>query len=228
MKLLAIDTSTEACSAALLVDGNVLEDYTLAPRRHTELILPMVGQLLAGAELSLRQLDGIAFARGPGAFTGLRIAAGVTQGLAFGAGLPVVPVSSLAALAHAAWRLHGADRVLTALDARMHEVYWGTWNVRGQGDVQALDDERVVAPADAPCPVEGRWFAVGPGWAAYDAILTPRFTALESGRDVNLLPRAHDVALIGAHLAAQDGLLPAEQAQPVYLRDRVAEKPKAR
>ncbi|TQV65403.1 MAG: tRNA (adenosine(37)-N6)-threonylcarbamoyltransferase complex dimerization subunit type 1 TsaB [Halothiobacillaceae bacterium] len=228
MKLLAIDTSTEACSAALLIDGKVLEEYALAPRRHTELILPMVGRLLAATALRLEQLDGIAFARGPGAFTGLRIAAGVTQGLAFGAGLPVVPVSSLAALAHAAWRLHGAEHVLTALDARMHEVYWGGWRVRGLGDVQAVDAERVVAPADVPCPEGGRWFAAGPGWAAYDEALRSRCGAVESGRDPNLLPRAHDVALIGGQLAAHGGLLPAEQAQPVYLRDRVAEKPRPR
>ncbi|HET20274.1 MAG TPA: tRNA (adenosine(37)-N6)-threonylcarbamoyltransferase complex dimerization subunit type 1 TsaB [Chromatiales bacterium] len=228
MKLLAIDTSTEACSAALLIDGNVLEEYALAPRQHTQLILPMVERLLAGAEMTLRQLDGIAFGRGPGAFTGLRIAAGVTQGLAFGAELPVVPVSSLAALAHGAWRLHGASKVMAALDARMHEIYWGTWHVDGTGEMRLEGDERVVAPAAAPLPGDAGWFAAGHGWAAYDAILTPRFAAIESGRDVSLLPRAHDVALIGAHLARNGGLLPAAQAQPVYLRDRVAEKPKAR
>lgn len=228
MKLLAIDTSTEACSAAVLVDGKVLEEYALAPRRHTEMILPMVGRLLAAAELRLAQLDGIAFARGPGAFTGLRIAAGVTQGLAFGADLPVLPVSSLAALAHAAWRLHGAEHALTALDARMHEVYWGAWQVTGLGDARLVGDESVVAPGEVTCPESGRWFAAGPGWAAYDAVLTPRCGPVEHGRDVSLLPRAHDIALIGAHAAVLGGMLPAEQAQPVYLRDRVAEKPKPR
>ncbi|MGC8854100.1 MAG: tRNA (adenosine(37)-N6)-threonylcarbamoyltransferase complex dimerization subunit type 1 TsaB [Halothiobacillaceae bacterium] len=227
MKLLAIDTSTEACSAALLIDGAVLEEYALAPRQHTQLILPMVERLLAGAETSLRQLDGIAFGRGPGAFTGLRIAAGVTQGLAFGAELPVVPVSSLAALAHAAWRLHGAHHVLAALDARMQEVYWGAWHVEGTGQMRLEGTEQVVPPAAAPHPSGLGWFAAGHGWLAYDAILTPRFAAIESGRDVHLLPRAHDVALIGAYLARHGGLLPAEAAQPVYLRDRVAEKPKS-
>lgn len=228
MKLLAIDTSTEACSAALLIDGNVLEEYALAPRQHTQLILPMVERLLAGAGMTLRQMDGIAFGRGPGAFTGLRIAAGVTQGLAFGAELPVVPVSSLAALAHGAWRLHGASKVLAALDARMHEVYWGAWHVDGPGAMRLEGEERVIPPSEAPVPGDAGWFAAGHGWAAYDAILTPRFAAVESGRDVSLLPRAHDVALIGAHLARNGGLLPAAEAQPVYLRDRVAEKPKAR
>ncbi|MGK0674061.1 MAG: tRNA (adenosine(37)-N6)-threonylcarbamoyltransferase complex dimerization subunit type 1 TsaB [Halothiobacillaceae bacterium] len=224
MKLLAIDTSTEACSAALLMDGSVVEEYALAPRQHTQLILPMVDRLLAGAGMSLRQLDGIAFGRGPGAFTGLRIAAGVTQGLAFGAELPVVPVSSLAALAHAAWRLHGAHRVLTALDARMQEIYWGAWHIEGVGQVRLKGVEQVVSPAQAPSPpAEAPWFAVGHGWRAYDAILTPRFADITHGRDLELLPRAHDVALIGAHLVRQGGLLPAREAQPIYLRDRVAE-----
>ncbi len=226
MKLLAIDTSTEACSAALLIDGTVLEEYALAPRQHTQLILPMVQRLLAGAGASLNQLDGIAFARGPGAFTGLRIAAGVTQGLAFGADLPVMPVSSLAALAHAAWRLHGAERVLTALDARMHEVYWGRWEVGGLGDIRALGEECVIAPAAAPCPEGNGWFAAGPGWAAYETALAPRFGSMLRGRDVELLPRAHDIALIGAFLVRHEGWLPPGQAQPIYLRDNVADKPK--
>lgn len=227
VKLLAIDTSTEACSAALLIDGQVLEEYALAPRQHTHLILPMVERLLAAAGASLRQLDGMAFGRGPGAFTGLRIAAGVTQGLAFGAELPVLPVSSLAALAHAAWRLHGAQQVLTALDARMQEVYWGAWQVEGVGQLRLQATEQVLPPAVAPLPSGVDWFAAGHGWLAYEAILTPRFAGIVSGRDVNLLPRAHDVALIGAHLARHGGLLPAGAAQPVYLRDRVAEKPKS-
>ncbi|MEW6444929.1 MAG: tRNA (adenosine(37)-N6)-threonylcarbamoyltransferase complex dimerization subunit type 1 TsaB [Pseudomonadota bacterium] len=225
MKLLAIDTSTEACSAALLVEGNLLEEYALAPRQHTQLILPMVQRLLAGAGVSLNQLDGIAFARGPGAFTGLRIAAGVTQGLAFGAEIPVMPVSSLAALAHAAWRLHGAEHVLAALDARMHEVYWGAWRVRGPGEAEALGAEHVIRPSDLASPEGDGWFAAGPGWAAYESILLPRFGAHLAGRDTDMLPRAHDVAMIGANQVARYGWRPATEAQPVYLRDNVAVKP---
>lgn len=227
VKLLAIDTSTEACSAALLLDGQVLEEYALAPRQHTQLILPMVQRLLAAAETPLGALDGIAFGRGPGAFTGLRIAAGVTQGLAFGADLPVVPVSSLAALAHGAWRLHGAQQVLAALDARMQEVYWGGWQVEGVGQLRLQGVEQVLPPASAPRPEGAGWFAAGHGWAAYDALLTPRFADCLAGRDVGLLPRAHDVALIGAALARQGRLRPAAEAQPVYLRDQVADKPKS-
>jgi len=227
LKILALDTSTEACSAALLLDGRVLEEFALAPRQHTQMILPMVQRVLAGAGVRLHDLDGIAFARGPGAFTGLRIAAGVTQGLALGADLPVMPVSSLAALAHGVWRVHGADKVLTALDARMHEVYWGVWRVLGEGDVQAEGaGECVLAPASAPVPNMADWFAAGSGWSAYADVLLPRFAAVLRAVDADMLPRAHDVALIAAHQVMQHGWLPAAQALPVYLRDNVADKPK--
>ena len=135
-KLLAIDTSTEACSAALGIGGDVRERYEFAPRQHAELILPMVDALLAEGQIKLKDLDGLAFGRGPGAFTGVRIATGVIQGLAFGAGLPVVPVSSLAALAQGA--APGHSSIMSAFDARMGEVYWGAFAVDKQGLVRIL------------------------------------------------------------------------------------------
>lgn len=227
MNILALDTSTEACSVALLMDGHIIEEYELTPRQHTQMIFPMVRRVLAEGGVSLHDLDGIAFARGPGAFTGLRIAAGVTQGLALGANLPVMPVSSLAALAHGVWRLHGADKVLTALDARMHEVYWGAWRVLGRGDVQPEGAaEAVLTPANTPVPASADWFAAGSGWSAYADTLLPRFAAVLRAVDHELLPRAHDVALIAAQQVVQHGWLPAAQALPVYLRDNVADKPK--
>ena len=126
MKLLALDTATEACSVALNIDGELTEHYELLPRRHSRELLPMVEKIIAAAGLSLTQLDAVAFGCGPGAFTGLRVATAMAQGLAFGADLPVIPVSTLAALAQQAHRCYQSTHVLAAIDARMDEVYWGT------------------------------------------------------------------------------------------------------
>ncbi|VFM95033.1 MAG: tRNA threonylcarbamoyladenosine biosynthesis protein TsaB [Candidatus Kentron sp. G] len=134
MKIFAIDTATDACSAALHLDGGCREIHELAPRRHAEILLPRIRTLLSEAALSLRDLDALAFGRGPGAFTGVRIATGVIQGLAFGADLPVVPVSSLHALAQGAWRERGEENILAAFDARMGEVYWGAYRLDATGD----------------------------------------------------------------------------------------------
>ncbi|MGB5065729.1 MAG: tRNA (adenosine(37)-N6)-threonylcarbamoyltransferase complex dimerization subunit type 1 TsaB, partial [Candidatus Competibacter sp.] len=146
MKLLALDTATDACSAAVWVDGVVHERYELAPRRHAALILPMIEAVLAEAGLRPAQLDAVAFGRGPGAFTGVRIAVGIAQGIAFAADLPVVPVSTLAALALGVGRETGHARLAVALDARMSEVYWGTYVVTAD-DAELLGEERVCAPA---------------------------------------------------------------------------------
>ncbi|HWQ94164.1 MAG TPA: tRNA (adenosine(37)-N6)-threonylcarbamoyltransferase complex dimerization subunit type 1 TsaB, partial [Gammaproteobacteria bacterium] len=171
MKLLAIDTSTEACSAALLIGTETREHFKLAPREHAKLILPMVDKLLAEAGLSLSQLDAIAFGRGPGSFTGLRIAAGVAQGLAFGADVPVLPISTLAALAQGAYTDLGATRVLTALDARMSEVYWGVYQINGAGVMELHGAEEVCAPGNVSLPLDGEWVGAGSGWKEYGAAL---------------------------------------------------------
>lgn len=228
MRLLAIETSTIACSVALSVDGHVSERYELAPQRHAELVLPMAESLLAEAGLELAALDAVAFARGPGAFTGLRIAAAVTQGLAFGAGLPVIPVSTLAALAQGAAGEHGADRVLAAMDARMNEVYWGAFGTGEDGLVHALGAECVCPPEQVPVLDGDGWFAAGDGWAAHGAALEARFGVRLTGRDEARYPRARDVARLALAVHRREGGLPAEQALPVYLRDRVAKKPASR
>lgn len=226
MKILALETATEACSAALWLDGEVVERFEVAPRQHTQLALPMVESLLAETGLSLVQLDAIAFGRGPGAFTGVRIATGLVQGLAFGADLPVVPISTLAALAQGALRIHGASRVLALMDARMQEVYGGYFVLAGEGQVmEAVSTEWVAAPAQMPLPEEGAWFIAGSGWDAYSEAITSRLPFEPVGTDGQLLPHARDVAAIAAREFARSGGVPAEQALPVYLRDRVAEKP---
>lgn len=224
MKLLAIDTSTEACSAALLIDGEVRERYQLAPRRHAQLILPMVDELMSEAGLRPAALDALAFGRGPGAFTGLRIAAGIVQGIAFGADLPVVPVSSLAALAQGVVRERGAERVLAAIDARMDEVYWGQYRCGAQGLVVALDQDRLCPPAAVP-PLERQgWVGAGSGWQRYGDVLAARLGNGVREWDGQRYPAAEDVARLGAAGLARGEAVAAEAALPVYLRDEVAVK----
>jgi tRNA threonylcarbamoyladenosine biosynthesis protein TsaB len=222
VKLLALDTTEEACSAALYLDGEVRARYELAPRRHSVLILPMMDALLAEAGLQLAQLDGLAFGRGPGSFTGVRIAAAVVQGAAFGADLPVAPVSTLCALAQRACREIGAGRVLAAFDARMGEVYWGPCVADAAGLMQPADAERVLPPERVPLPEQGDWVGAGSGWAAYTQVLTARLGAQVEQLLPDLQVHAHDVALLGAAMLAAGQGVAAEQALPVYLRDEVA------
>ena len=221
MKLLAIDTTEDACSAALLTDTEVAERFELAPRRHSEILLPMMDGLLRAAGLRLGDLDALAFARGPGSFTGVRIAVSVAQGAAFGAQLPVVPVSSLQALAQGVWREHAAVAVLSALDARMQEVYWGGYRADPTGIMRTVIAECVSKPQQVPPPEDGDWVAAGSGWEAYAEPLTGR-----CGRVSAILGsfrvHARDVASVGAALFAEGAAVPAELAQPVYLRDEVA------
>ncbi len=220
MKLLALDTAASRCSVALYCEGALIERDIPAERVHAENILPMVEQLLGEARLSLRELDAIAFGRGPGAFTGLRVAAAVTQGFAYGAGLPVVPVSNLAALAYATARRHGVRQVLACLDARMQEIYWAPFTVSGEV-VQPLGAEALCPPAELLPPGDGPWFAAGSAWAAYGEVLRTRVTAL-TGVDAALAASAGDIARLAEHAFKQGQSVAPEQALPVYLRDKVA------
>jgi tRNA threonylcarbamoyladenosine biosynthesis protein TsaB len=214
MKLLAIDTATERCSVALLVDGRVIERATETPRGHADLVLPMVNDVLAEAGLTLRQLDGLAYGRGPGAFTGVRIAVGVAQGLAYGAQLATVGISDLAAVAQQ-FAVAGA-RILVCMDARMNEVYWGRFEATGDGLVRPTATERVARP-DAVDPADATVFA-GTGFGAY-----PQLAAARPGIVVHdaVLPHAREIGqLAAAELRAGRGE-PPDQARPVYLRDQV-------
>lgn len=224
MKLLALDTATEACSAALWVDGAVLERYELAPRRHAALILSMLDAVLAEAGLTIAQLDAIAVGRGPGAFTGLRIAISIAQGIAFAADLPVAPISTLAALALGAAREFGHRDLATALDARMGEVYWGTYRAVA-GTVELLGEER-CCPAAAVTAPPGDWFGVGSGWPVYAAALSQLCPV--SGWQGDRYPRAGDVARLAAEPGRRDAWVTAEHALPVYLRNEVAIRPAVR
>jgi tRNA threonylcarbamoyladenosine biosynthesis protein TsaB len=224
VKLLAIDTSTEACSAALALDDEVSERYRLAPREHTRLILPMVEDLLNEADLKIIDLDGVAFGRGPGAFTGLRIAAGVVQGIAYGADLSVVPVSSLAALAQGGHRETGSGRILAAIDARIQEVYWAAYHFDAAGEVRLVGEERVCSPHQVPSPGAGEWYGVGSAWGAYHGQLQSRLAGALRGWQAERYPRARDVASLGLAALARGEAVSPEQALPVYLRNEVAVK----
>lgn len=224
MKLLAIDTSTEACSAALWLDGEVRERYELAPREHGRLILPMIASLLEEAGATLAQMDTLAFGCGPGGFTGVRIAIGVVQGLAFGADLPVVPVSSLAALAQGAYIDLAEQQVLVAIDARISEVYWGAYR-RGESSLMVLTGNEVVcSPAQVPLPENNGWFGVGSGWQGYAQELKVHLGDTVAAWEGQRYPRARHVAQLGAADYQRGLAVSAEQALPVYLRNEVAWK----
>lgn len=223
-KILAIDTSEAACSAALLADGEIYSRFELAPRGHSERLLPMMQALLSEAEYTLQDLDSLAFGRGPGSFTGLRIAAGVIQGAALGADLPVVAVSTLRALAQGAYRLHDAAQVLSALDARMQEVYWGAFALDDGNCMQALIDEMVCAPAAVPSAPEGAWYGAGSGWQTYSQVLGDQAAVHLKQVLPNLQIDAQDIAQLAAADFIAGKAIDPEYAIPVYLRDNVAKK----
>ncbi|MDX5297934.1 MAG: tRNA (adenosine(37)-N6)-threonylcarbamoyltransferase complex dimerization subunit type 1 TsaB [Gammaproteobacteria bacterium] len=224
MRLLALDTTTDACSVALRLDGQLISRCVIEPRAHTRQLMPMIQAVLADAGIPASALDAIAFGRGPGSFTGLRIALGAAQGLGWALQRPLVPVSTLAAVALQASRLAQAERVAVSFDARMDEVYWGCFQM--QADMPMLcGEEHVLAPERAVLPTSDAsdWYGAGDGWA-----LASRFPADTQARvacrDPALIPLAEDIARLGhALFLAGQGVDPAA-ASPTYLRDEVAWK----
>lgn len=221
--ILALDSSTDACSVALYANGQLDARFELAAKSHTQRLLPMVDELLGDNKLKLHDLDAIAFGRGPGSFTGLRICMGIVQGLAFGAQLPVIPVSTLEAMALGYYRANPGVSlpVLASLDARMDEVYWGVFTRTGDS-VLALSDEFVMQPGllseqAIVRSLAGQFIAVGPGWH-YPAMqaLTASTIVMDSQ------PKAEDMALIAAQVWSAGGAIDVLEAQPVYLRDTIS------
>ncbi len=217
MKLLAIETATEACSVAVWIDGEVHERFEIAPRRHAELTLPWAEQLLADTGVAKSQLDAIAVGRGPGAFTGVRLAIALAQGIALALDRPLLPVSTLAALA---MRAQGDD-IIAAIDARMGEIYAATFRREG-GGVVAGSDERVIAPAEYPLPEGDGWHGAGTGFAAADGLLRARVQGRLASVDAAALPHAADVARLGALAFARGEAVAPERIEPAYLRNNVA------
>jgi tRNA threonylcarbamoyladenosine biosynthesis protein TsaB len=228
MKILAIDTATEACSAAVLHDERVALRYAEPGRGHAERIIGMVDEVLGEMRLRLTELDALAFGRGPGAFTGARLAASLAQGLAFGAGLRVIPVSDLHALAQRALdgTFESVSGVIAASDARMGEVYWACYRRGETGTLEPVSPERlsvpetISAPAGLPTPAIG----VGRAFRAYPA-LRERLGASLLGIQDDLLPRATEIARLATLELAAGRTLAPEEARPVYLRDEVARPP---
>lgn len=224
MKFLALDTSTEACSVALALDDQLLALDEVCPQQHSKRILPMVQQLLADASISLHQLDGIIFGRGPGSFTGVRIGVSVAQGLAFGADLPVFGVSTLAAMAQAAAIQQNATEVIAAIDARMAEVYIAAYALDEVGLMQAITPEIAAKPAALPevltsLSFTSRVLGVGTGWQTYSHALQQLAPALIA--DSILYPSAQFMLPFASRAWQQQLFVSAEQAEPVYVRDEV-------
>jgi tRNA threonylcarbamoyladenosine biosynthesis protein TsaB len=225
MRLLAIDTASHICSVALLTDQQLLLDEIDLPQGHSDQLLEMADALLKRANLTPADLTGVAFGRGPGSFTGLRIAAGVAQGIAYGSGTTVAPISNLAALALRAIHEYGARQILPAFDARMGEVYWGGYRQGDDNEVQPHLKEAVCAPQLVEVPQGDGWIGVGEGWQAYPEQLSTRCGKALQAIHPALTGSAREIALLGAAIIAKGQGLPPQQATPVYLRNQVARKP---
>lgn len=219
MKILAIETSSIACSVALLCDNKITEQHIISPKEQAKRILPTIEECLAQENLTINQIDAFAYGCGPGSFTGVRIAASVIQGLAFATKKPVISVSSLAAIAQSAFFATGWQHLLVAMDARINEVYWGAYVVK-DGIVRLLNDEKVTRPDEIEAPGKTDWFGVGNGWEVY----TNEIGYKPVGVKVDELPTAKAVAILAKVKYFAGELVKPSEALPVYLRNDVAKK----
>lgn len=225
MNILCLETATEGCSAALSINGKITYRESETPQAHSEMILPMTEELLAEAGLKMADLDAIGFDRGPGSFTGIRIGTGVTQGLAFAADVPVIPVSSLAILAEAVFAEHTEiQTALCAIDARMNEVYWGVYQ-RDENNLPKLMGEEIVCQATDSPKLDNyeNCVATGTGWGAYPE-LAKHHQLTVTEEQAKALPLARHMEPLARTALQQGHTVAAEDAIPVYLRDNVAKK----
>lgn len=226
-KILALDTSTENCSAALYIDGVITFRELESPREHTQRILPMVDELLKEANIKLNQLDALAFGRGPGSFTGVRIGTGIAQGLAFGADLPMLPISSLAAMAQGTHRLYGATTVLPAIDARMGEIYFAQYELNDKGIMALVDNEVVTRPellVNEFSASDKTVYSVGTGWQTYQETMSQLNVAEIKANTEQQFPTSADIVVLAAAELAEGKAVVVEDAMPVYVRDTVTWK----
>jgi tRNA threonylcarbamoyladenosine biosynthesis protein TsaB len=217
MKILAIETATEACSCALWVDGEQLQHYELAPRRHADIILTMVDEILIKAGISASQLDAIAFGRGPGSFTGLRIACGVAQGIALGLDIPVIPLSTLAILAQSVYEHSQLREIFVCLDARMAQVYWACYVINANSRASLCNAEQLSYKQEVILP-NGSWFGAGSG--LNDVADFAHLNNMK-GYQADYYPQAQAMLALARAAYINGQYLSAEQAQPMYLRNNV-------
>ena len=225
MNILAIETATEACSAAVYRDGEIFHRFELAPRKHTQLILPMMDEVLAEAGITRDELDAIAFGRGPGAFTGLRIAVGVSQGLALALEKPLIGISTMAAMAQQISETENTNglSLLAAIDARMNEVYWARYQ-SVNGEVVLQGEEQVSAPELLTQLDNIDSVVFGSGWEAYHSALLESPPSWIKASVADVFPSAYYIAKLAATAYQRGELLDAADAEPVYLRNNVAKK----
>lgn len=230
IRILALDTATEACSVALYNDGEQTSLFEVCPQQHTQRILPFVDQLLTESGLTLNQLDVLAFGKGPGSFTGVRIGIGIAQGLALGADLPLIGVSTLQTMAEGCRRVNNAHQVLAGIDARMGEIYLGCYSINQNNSWQEQRPEAVLTPQqaiDQLSELKREWLLAGTAWHAYPDLAKqiqdkqPDCQLVQSS--INF-PSALDMLPLALH-AWQNGLTePVSQVEPSYLRNNVAWK----
>ena len=226
MKILALDTSTQACSVSLLLDsGDILSEHKVLQNRHGDLLLPMINSVTADAEFSLSQLDCVAFTKGPGSFTGLRIGAGVVQGIAYAFDLPIVSASSLAVLAQGAVRQFSAVNILPAIDARMKQVYLGVYCVGENNLVVAQQSDSLCDPDKLKVEVcKNSWVAVGSGWDNYSDVISSNFDKKLIDVQPGIYPSSVDLIGLAKSKYTNGAVCAADEVQLCYLRDDVVSK----
>ncbi|WP_331828694.1 tRNA (adenosine(37)-N6)-threonylcarbamoyltransferase complex dimerization subunit type 1 TsaB [Candidatus Blochmannia sp. SNP] len=229
-RILAFDTTTELCSVALMIDHNIYDHKIIASRRHAEKILPMINELLAEVGVTLKSLDCIIFNRGPGSFVGIRIGICVAQGLALGADLPLVEVSSLVVLAQGAWRIFSIKQVISTIDARMGELYCARYyRVSDNNCWRCYSNESImtaeVIAAELTCCnttlQQGSWVLAGTGWNNYSVLENIKISDTIFLRKIVMSPEARDMLPLGIHNWRNKMFLTPNQAQPIYLRNKI-------
>lgn len=225
LTVLAVDTATEACSASLLKDGSVTERYQIAPQKHNTLIFEMCHSIFDQAQITFDNLDALVFGRGPGAFTGVRIAASFAQAIAYAKSMPLVPISNLQTVAQSTADKHNTDAVCVAMDARMNEVYSACYQRDPQGIMQAITEETVTAAHDIQIPDDFHCIGAGTGWRCANDALSAKLGERLQACDPDALPDATTMLKIATPLIQTKSFTPANQAFPQYLRNPIA-KPK--